>query len=276
VSDPADPVMRAGTVLGRGVVPVLAVGVEAVLVVVELGVLHDQPPAGVRSGVTEHVELRPGVAHDLVALPPAGADVITGVVEVAGVRAVPAAAVPVARKDSVRRRGVLVLEVRARSGEVRAVVAVAADLPAVVATVPPDLVAGTAAGTLQEVAGREIVDPDVVGFPDHDAVQAGALLVIFRPEVLVGLLLAAGRAAAGAVDDDLVAVHAPHRDPRGVDVDTGRRAGPALRRPPVRGLVVTRSDEDEVTGTGGVDGPLDRAVLPTDAVPGPDPQHPVM
>src|SRR5207302_1787307 len=85
VGDGADPVVGAGPVLRRRVVAVLAVGVEAVLVAVELRVLDDELTAGVRARVPQRVVLGPGVIDGLVALLLAGTDVQARVVEVAGV-----------------------------------------------------------------------------------------------------------------------------------------------------------------------------------------------
>jgi len=133
VGDRADAVVRTCAVLRRRGIVVLAVGVEAVLVVVEFRVLDHQLAAGVGPGVAECVELGVGPVDRLVAPLLAGADVVAGVGEVAGVRLEPAAPGPGARKDPVVRRGVVRPVERARRAQVRADVPVATDLAAAVA-----------------------------------------------------------------------------------------------------------------------------------------------
>src|SRR5664279_3166628 len=119
--------MRASAVLGRRGISVLAVGVEAVLVVVELGVLDDDLAAGVGSRVAECAELAMGPVDRLVTPLLAGADVVARVTEVAGVRLGPRTPGPVAREDPVLRRGPVWLIERARRAQIRAVVTMASD-----------------------------------------------------------------------------------------------------------------------------------------------------
>ncbi len=187
---------------GERVVGVLAVGVEPVLVLVELRVLDDERAAGVRARVAERVVLPPGVVDDLVALLLAGPDVVARVVHVAGVGVVPGTAVPVAGEDPVLGGGDLLLSLRqrrigvvpgARGIQIGAVVAPAADRAALGAAVPPDLVAGAAvaAGAAEEVACGQVLDRDVVRLPDLDPVQPGRAAARLRTEVLVGRVVAA-------------------------------------------------------------------------------------
>src|SRR4029077_8683288 len=85
--DRADPAVRAPAVLRGGrVADYRGVGVQAVLVAVELGVLDDDLAAGVRARVTERVVLHPHAVHNHVAPPQAGAHVDTRVVHVAAVQ----------------------------------------------------------------------------------------------------------------------------------------------------------------------------------------------
>ena len=222
VGDRAGGAVRTGAVLRRGpVVVVLAVGVEPVLVLVELRVLDHQLPARVRAGVAERVVLRPAVVQGLVAHLLAGPDVVAGVVEVRDVGLIPRAAAPVAGEDPVARRGRLVAEVGAGRAQVVAIEPPPADLPAAVSPVPPDLVAGLARPG-QEVAGGEVLDRDVVGLPDHDPVEPRTAW----PEVLIAGARAARRGAGrGSVDDHGVAVHPAQREIRRGDQHGGRRVG---------------------------------------------------
>ena len=253
MGDRARAAARTGAVLRRGpVVVVLAVGVEPVLVVVELRVLDHQLAAGVRPRVAERVVLRPHVVDGLVAHLLAGADVEPRVVEVAGVVLVPGAAAPVAREDPVLGGGRLVLVEGARRGQVRAVEAPAADLPAAVAAVPPDLVAG-AARAAEEVARGQVLDRHAVGLVHHDPVEAElAAAPVGGPEVLVGGVRAAlRRAGLGPVDDHGVAVHPPQGHV-GRRHQHGRRRVRRIGRSARAGrLVVARRHQDPVARLGG-------------------------
>ena len=144
--DRADPAVRAPAVLRGGrVADHRGVGVQAVLIAVELGVLDDDGAAGVRARVTERVVLHPHVVQDHVAPPQAGAHVDARVVHVAGVQmGQPGRACRVAGEDAVFGGGGLVAEERGGGGQVAAPVAGQADLARVGAAVPPDLVAGRA------------------------------------------------------------------------------------------------------------------------------------
>src|SRR5581483_1875082 len=200
--------MGAGAILRWRVVTVLAVGVEAILVVVELRVLDDEAAARVGAGVAEGVMFRPDVVENLVALPAARADVEARVVEIAGVSDVPRAAVPVAREDPVLRGAAFAVDVRARGGQVGAPVVVAADLAGVGPAVPPDLVAGVAAavGGTEEVAGGEVPDRDIACPPALDAVATEPLATRrLWPEGLVSLVRATRRTRRRTVDDRPVA-----------------------------------------------------------------------
>src|SRR5207248_480276 len=140
-------------------------------------------------------------------------------VEVAGVRLVPQAAVPVAREDPVLGRGLLTLEVGDGGIEVGADHAVAADpaVRGVVAAVPPDRVARVS-GPVEVVARCEVLDPDVVGLPHQQAVETARLVALLESlgtELLCRCLAAAACSAwLGAVDYDAVAVHTADIDPR--------------------------------------------------------------
>ena len=256
MGDRADAVVRTRAVLGRRGISVLAVGVEAVLVVVELGVLDDDLAAGVGPRVAECVELAMGAGDRLVAPLLAGADVVAGVAEVAGVRLRPRAPGPVAREDPVLRRGVVGLVERARRAQIRAVVTVASDLAAAVAAVPPDLVARVALAA-EEIAGGEILDPHIGGLPHHDPVESSCAALAVRTEVLVALGSAARWTRLGPVDDHRLAVHAAQVHPRRSDQYAGRRVGTAGGRPRGGRLVVARPDQDPVARSSGVDRGLD-------------------
>src|SRR5947209_5171276 len=116
----------------------------------------------------------------------AGADVVAGVAEVAGVRPGPRAPGPVAREDPVLRRSVVGPVGLGRCGSLRAVGAVASDLRAAVPAVPPDLVASIALAA-QEIAGGEILNPHVGALPHHDPVESSCAAIAVRTEVLVAL-----------------------------------------------------------------------------------------
>src|SRR6202020_2965603 len=74
---------------GRRVSGDLGVGVEPVLVVVELRVLDHDGPTRVGAGVAECVVLRPRVVDGDATLLLTGTDVLARIVEVAGVGLVP-------------------------------------------------------------------------------------------------------------------------------------------------------------------------------------------
>src|ERR1700733_6516374 len=150
-----------------------------------------------------------------------GADVVAGVAEVAGIGPRPRASGPVAREDPVLRRGVVGLVERARRAQIRAQVTVAADLAAVVAAVPPDLIARVALAG-EEIAGGEILDPHISGLPHHDPVESLCAALAVRTEVLVALGCAAGWTRLGPVDDHRPAVHAAQVHPRRSDQYAGR------------------------------------------------------
>ena len=116
---------------GRGrVAGDLRVGVEAVLVVVELRVLDHDRAAGVGARVAERAVFHPGVVDRDVAHLEAGTHVHAGVVEVARVDVGPlGGALRVRREDAVLRGRVLGAEERRGRGEVAARVPVQADLP---------------------------------------------------------------------------------------------------------------------------------------------------
>src|SRR5579884_3178351 len=106
------------------------------------------------------------MVDSLVAEGPACPDVEAGVVEVAGVALGPSSPVPVAGEDSVLGRGVLVAVEGAGGREIGAVIPVAVNGvrrggTAVRPAVPPDRVTCRPAAA-QEVAGREVLNPDVV------------------------------------------------------------------------------------------------------------------
>src|SRR5581483_11485820 len=96
------------------------------------------------------------------------------------------------------------------------------DLAAPVAAVPPDLVTGVA-GTMQEVARREVLHPHAAGLPHHDPVQTQRSVATgaARPQVLIGLSVRALRPRLGPIDYHPVAVHSPHVQMRGGDQDAG-------------------------------------------------------
>src|SRR5581483_8867564 len=276
VRDRALRAVRAAAVLGRGpVVVVLAVRVEAVLVVVELGALDDDAPARVRARVAERAELGPVVAHELVADPPAGADVVAGVGEVARVVVGPdAGAAGVAREEPVLGGGLVVLEERGGRVQVAAPERAEADLAAAVAAVPPDLVAGVPAAG-EEVAGRQVLDAHAAGLPDDDAVPAQVATALLQAVVLVGPLAATGRGPRlGAVHDHVVAAHSTEVQVRGPDQDGGGRHVPRRPVDPVAPLVVIAGpDQDPIAAVGRVHGRLDRPELALDAVVDADSEH---
>ena len=266
---------RAGAVLRRRVVAVLAVGVKPILVVVELGVLDQQATAGVGARVADRVELRVGLIHRLIADLPAGPDVVARVVEVGRVGLVPGSATPVAREDAVGRGRLLRLEVGAGSGQKATREAVAADPAAVVAAVPPDLVTG-GLGAAQEVACGEVLDRDVWRLVDHQAVETGGLARDLVAEVLgVAGSAADCRAGLGPIHDHGVAVHAAEVDAGLADEHTGRELTVALGMADRgwRGLVVARSDENPVSGVSRLQRGLDGRVLPANAVIGADAEY---
>src|SRR5205814_146173 len=93
--------------------------------------------------------------------------------------------------------------------------------------VEPDRVpAGVGA---EEVAGREVLQPDAAGLVDDDAVVALVGAAFRCPEGLVGFGGAApGRSRLGAVDHDPVAVHPADVDPGSGDEDVRGSAVVAL------------------------------------------------
>jgi hypothetical protein len=90
------PVVRTCAVLRRWGISVLAVGIEAILLQVELGVLDDERATGVRPRIAKRVELGMSAVDRLVASLLAGTDVVARVAEVAGVRIKPGATGPIA------------------------------------------------------------------------------------------------------------------------------------------------------------------------------------
>jgi hypothetical protein len=254
--DRAGPAARAPAVLRSGRIPDDGgVGVQAVLVVVELGVLDDDGPAGVGAGVPERVVLHPHVVQRHVAPPQAGAHVRARVVHVAGVELVPAGrAGRVAREDAVLGGGALVAEERRGGGEVAAPVPGQADRAGLGSAVPPDLVARRSRAR-QEVADREVFDAHVVRLPHQDPVAADRGSV--RPGRPVVLSRRPGtarrRSWPGAVDDDRAAVHAAQGDAGLGDVDAAHLplGGVAARAGLVGVLVViARADQDKVARHG--------------------------
>jgi hypothetical protein len=182
-----------------------------------------------------------------MAHPLARADVVRGVGHVAPVGLLDHARAPrVAHEDPVlgQVRAVDVGRPVHRGGaQVGAAVGAHADLAALVAAVPPDLVA-VAAGPGEVVADGQVLDGDSAGLVDDDAVPADAAVgVLERGAGRAGL---AGRPIA-AVDDDLVPVQATDVQARRLDPDAGRG--------PLRALLVidARPDQDPVTGAGRVD-----------------------
>ncbi len=153
------------------------------------------------------------------------------------------------------------------------------DLRAVGATVPPDLVARVARA-VQEVAGGQVVDRDVVGLPDHDPVASLGLAVGAHRSVVLerGARAAASRGAGlGAVDDHGRTVHPADMDARRRDEHARRVAVRGVDRATahVVGLVIVAGrDEDPVPGLRGVDRRLDGRVLPAMSLEGPDEEHP--
>ena len=266
MGDRAGATVRTGAVLRRRGVPAdLRVGVQSVLVVVELRVLDDDGPARVGARVADRVVLDPGVVDGDVAHLVAGPDVLARVTEVAGVGLIPRGrSRGVRREDAVLGGGVLVVIERRGRRQVAALVAVQADGAAVGPAVPPDLVARVTR-TGEEVAGGQVVDGHPVRLPDDDPVAAHRLAV--RTDGTVGLGGRFGAALAvprlGPVDHHGVTVHAAQ-----VDVGRGDHHAPVVAvgrfrrvRAVGRLVVVAGGDQDPVAGGRGVDGGLDAPVL---------------
>ena len=234
----------------------------------------DDATARVRARVAERIELRPGAADRLVARLLAGADVKAGVVEVAGVDLIPSTSAPIAREDSVPRGVPRAAVVRARGGQVCALEAPSSDLAAAVAAVPPDLVACIASAA-EEITRGQVLHPNVVCLPDHDAVEPEPSPPARRAKVLRGGIAAASRRAGpGSVDDDGVSVHAADPEARRRDQDRCRKVRPPGGTAAEPRLVVAGADEDPITGPRGIHRGLNRVILPADSVVAPDSQHP--
>ena len=143
------------------------------------------------------------------------------------------------------------------------------------ATIEPDRI--TAAVGPEEVAGREILQPNAIGLVHDDAVVAEEAASRGGAEVLIRFPEAAlGRARLGAVDHHCVAVHAAHVDVGRGDEDVGPRfvvSERAQDRVVARLFVVGRSDQDLAAGFDGVHGFLDRRTLHLFSVEGADAQH---
>ncbi len=280
VGDGAGATVGAVPVLGRRrVAGDLGVGVDAILVVVELRVLDDDRAARIGARVAERVVLHPGVVDRDVAHLVAGTHVHARVVHVGPVDLVPARrALRVGREDPVLGRRRLVAEVGGRAGQVGARVPGQTDLPRPIASVPPHLVPRVARAA-EEVAGREVLDAHVVRLPHHDPVAPLRLAADDRAEVLVLRVgTARGRGTSErSVHDDAVAIHSTDGQVRRVHdhASVVARAEKGGRRDVgvVCLVVVAGGDQDVIARLRSVHGGLNRRVLPGMAVVGADEQH---
>ncbi len=165
-------------------------------------------------------------------------------------------------KDTVGGVGGGVAEVGGRGRQIASPVAVQADFASTRSAIPPDLVSSRA-GAVQEVAGSEVLDPDVIGLEGDDAIAPVGLTVgRQRPEILPFLARVAwlGCSSFGPVDNNRVAVHPPDVEIRRSYQHTTKTAqGSHLgsRCFGVRGrVIVARGYQDPISGSGRVDGCL--------------------
>src|SRR5262249_23910253 len=145
-----------------------------------------------------------------------------------------------------------------------------ADLARFVSAIPPDLVAA-ASRAVEKVACGEVLDHDVVGLENENAVAAegGAVRIQWTHVLVLRIGGALDSTRLGAIDHDTIAIHSSQMQVGSRDVD-GARGDARLAVPLL--VVVTRGYEDPVTGIGGVDRGLDGFKLSSDAPESPHPQ----